>query len=443
MKNKQLKKLPEKNVEEFEKIIKTKELILKLKKIDKKKDIMILVTPRGKDHKEMEERGKENDDFIENKIKYIEKQKEYINERIKVELEKKQEELNRKNKMEEEILTMQLIMNEEDQKINKDNENEKEEEEEEEEEKENEEKIDEINDFEQEKIIEKEKMPEKKCSHEDHKENGAISFCQECNIFMCNKCDKLHLELFKNHHKYIIDKNINDIFTGLCQENNHSMNLDYFCKNHNKLCCAACLCKVKGNGNGDHKNCEVCFISDIKEKKRNILKNNIKYLKKISNSIEPSIQKLKNIYQNMNENKENLKLEIGKVFTKIRNKINEREDQIFLEVDNLYEKIYFKEELIKGSENLPNEIKLSLEKGITIDREWDNQENKLNSLINDCIKIENIIYDINQLNKNLKKINFFNDLVIKFCPDDDEINYFLDIIENFGYVYFKRDILQF
>ena len=74
------------------------------------------------------------------------------------------------------------------------------------------------------------------------------------------------------------------------------MNLDYFCKNHNSLCCVACLCKIKGKGNGQHKNCDVCFISEIKDKKRNILKNNIEYLEELSKTTEQLMQKLKIIF---------------------------------------------------------------------------------------------------------------------------------------------------
>ena len=94
--------------------------------------------------------------------------------------------------------------------------------------------------------------------------------------------------------------------------------------------------------------------------------------------------------------------------------INDREEELFLEVDELYDKIYFKEDLIKNSESLPNEIKLSLEKGSIINKEWNEEDNKLRSLINDCINIENIICNISQLNQNLKKSDLYNDLEIKF-----------------------------
>ena len=50
-------------------------------------------------------------------------------------------------------------------------------------------------------------------------------------------------------------------------------------------------------------------------------------------------------------------------------------------------------------EKFPKKIKLSLEKGKLIDKEWDN--NNLYSYINDCINIENnikIISTINMIN---------------------------------------------
>ena len=69
------------------------------------------------------------------------------------------------------------------------------------------------------------------------------------------------------------------------------------------------------------------------------------------------------------------------MFTNIRNELNNREDELLLEVDKKFENNYFKEELIKESEKLPNKIKIALEKGKNIDKEYD--KNKLNLLIKD------------------------------------------------------------
>ena len=72
---------------------------------------------------------------------------------------------------------------------------------------------------------------------------------------------------------------MNEIFKNICKEENHPNKLEYYCKNHNELCCANCITKIKGKGNGQHKDCEVYFIENIKEERKNKLKENIKYLR--------------------------------------------------------------------------------------------------------------------------------------------------------------------
>ena len=64
------------------------------------------------------------------------------------------------------------------------------------------------------------------------------------------------------------DNDNQDIFTGYCKEKNHLEILKFFCKTHNILCCASCLCKIKNNKYGQHSNCDVCILNDIKEEKK-------------------------------------------------------------------------------------------------------------------------------------------------------------------------------
>ena len=45
-----------------------------------------------------------------------------------------------------------------------------------------------------------------KCSSINHKEINALSFCGECKIYMCNKCDKFHSEMFSNHISIKLEK---------------------------------------------------------------------------------------------------------------------------------------------------------------------------------------------------------------------------------------------
>ena len=96
-----------------------------------------------------------------------------------------------------------------------------------------------------------------------------------------------------------------------------------------------------------------------------------------------------------------------------------------------YNNKYFKEEFIKDIEKLPNKIKISLEKGQIIDKEWNNDDNKLNLIINDCITIENNINNINLINEKIKNYKNVNNLKINFYPENEiEINSFLEKNKN-------------
>jgi len=56
-------------------------------------------------------------------------------------------------------------------------------------------------------------------------------------------------------------------------------------------------------------------------------------------------------------------MNIQKIFTKLRNCLNEREDELLLEIDKNYNELSLNEEIIKEIDKFPNKIKKSLEKG--------------------------------------------------------------------------------
>ena len=219
---------------------------------------------------------------------------------------------------------------------------------------------------------------------------------------------------------------------GTCFEMNHKDDLDYFCKDHNKLCCSACLSKIKDKGKGQHHDCNVTLLEEIKDEKRNHLNENLKNLEELSNNIENSINELKKIFENVTKSKEELKLRISSIFTRLRNSINEREDEILLEVDNIFDKTYFKEDKIKQIEKLPKQIKQNLEKGKILSENWENNEIKLSSKINDCINIENNIKNIMDIKNNINACNS-NEIKYTFIPEtEEEINFYLEKIKKFG-----------
>ena len=284
----------------------------------------------------------------------------------------------------------------------------------------------------------KDEFKNKKCSMKDHKDIDAIIYCQQCRINMCNKCEKLHSELFKDHYFYNLNEELKDIFTGFCKEKkHHQIKYEYFCKTHNQLCCASCLCKIKGKGNGNHKDCDVCFIKYIEGEKKKKLDENMKFLEDLSNVLESSINELKQKFEKIIEKKENLKLTIQKIFTKIRNEINVREDQLLLDVDKNYDLLFYNEDMIKEYDKLPNKVKILLEKCKIVDKEW-NDKTKLNSNINDCINIEANVQGFDILNKNVINCTSNNNLEIIFNQEEKDINKLLEKIKNFGGIFFSQ-----
>ena len=280
----------------------------------------------------------------------------------------------------------------------------------------------------------------KLCSSTEHEKTKANSFCRKCEIYMCKKCEILHSKLLKAHEIFILEKNSDEIFTGLCNEKRHQMELEFFCKTHNQLCCAACISKIKKNEIGQHKDCDVCLIEEVKEEKIKNLKENIKFLEQLSQNIFKSINEMKIIIEKINKNKEQLKIEISNVFTKVRNELNKREDELLLEIDNKFNDLYFSDEILKKCENLPNKIKLLLEKGKNLDKEI--KDDKLNLMINQCLNIENNVKDINIINENINKCKNSSNIRFFFSPQNEKEIKFLERIRTFGRIFLSSKIKE-
>ena len=274
----------------------------------------------------------------------------------------------------------------------------------------------------------------KKCSSKKHGEIDAIYYCLECRVYMCNKCNIFHSDLFPNHNSYNLNKDT-DLFNNICKETNHTDFLNYYCKKHNELICVKCTSKIKGKGSGQHSDCDISFIEDIKEEKKSKLNQNIKYLEELSIGLEQSINNLSKILDNVNLKKENLEKKIQKIFTKLRNALNEREEELLSDLNKIFDELYFNYNELYDSKKLPNKVKVSLEQGKKIENEW-NEENKLIYLINGCINIENNINTIKILNEKIEKLNVAN-AEIKFNFEEDTINNYIKRIKNFGYLYYK------
>jgi hypothetical protein len=254
------------------------------------------------------------------------------------------------------------------------------------------------------------------------KEKSEKCFCQECKDFLSNKCaKKLSIICDNNENNYNIN-NINEekeIENSICKEKKHTNELKFFCKTHNVLCCVGCISKIKTNEYGQHTDCDICIIEDIEKEKKKLLMKNLKMLENIFPTIQQSIDEIKMIYKNIKKNKEEIKANIKTVFSNIRKVLNDREEELLLNVDLKFNDIYFNEDLIKENENIIEQIKINYGKGKLVENSWKNYE--ITSAINDCLIIENDLETINQINGTIKKYKSSN-IEILFSPEpDDEI----------------------
>ena len=265
-------------------------------------------------------------------------------------------------------------------------------------------------------------MSYENCSSGHYKEIPSKYYCLNCKIYLCEECERYHSKIFHNHKICYSKENVAKIFDGFCKENNHLEKLEFFCKTHNKLCCSSCITKIKRKGKGQHTDCDICLIEDIKDTKKDLLNKNYSILKELSKNISGSIKELKYILETLNNNKYELKLKIKTTFNEIKKLINEKENELIKEVDETYEKIYISNNKIKQIYSTPNEIKQSLEKSNLNEYYWEN-DNKLMSLINESLNIENIIFNINKNNEIMQKIkNDFNPIKNFYKTEDNYIN---------------------
>ena len=265
-----------------------------------------------------------------------------------------------------------------------------------------------------------------KCSSD--KELDAIVYCGECKIYMCSKCEQFHSKLLSAHQTMNLDKEDGEIFTGICKEPNHGNKLEFFCKNHNSLCCVSCTSKIGKKGLGLHKDRDVCFLEDIKEEKKEKFKSNTKYLEEISNTLKESIDNLIKTNEKIAKDREDIHLKIEKTFSKIRSKVNNREEEILAEVNGLFDKMYIDEKNLKKWDELPNSIKSSLEKGKKIE----SNDDKLVLFIDECINIENNLKEINKINQIIKKNIDKGYKEVQFNFDEEQIDSLLGYIKIFG-----------
>ena len=186
--------------------------------------------------------------------------------------------------------------------------------------------------------------------------------------------------------------------------------------------------------NGQHKDCDVCLTQEIKIEKKKELSENIKFLEDLSNFLKNSFDDIKKLFQQIKDNKEQLKLKIKKIFDDIKNVVEQKENELLNEAENQFDQIFCNEETFKDVENLQNDANSLLKRMQDIQKNWNNFD--ISILIKEYVDTDNNIHKINLVNEAVKKCNINSKMKIKILPEDENaFNQFLEMIKSFGKIY--------
>jgi hypothetical protein len=172
-------------------------------------------------------------------------------------------------------------------------------------------------------------------------------------------------------------------------------------------------------------------LDKFEYKKRDNLRENIQTLENLSGSIKTSIDQLEELVESISEDRKKLISTIQNTFTKIRNIINEREDELILEVETLFTDKFISDDYFRKIKNLPSRIKHALSQVESIEEKWN--DNKLSAL-HEYLDIENSIADIESLGKNIEKCRKNNNFKLKFFPQNTDNCQLFDDLKHFGEV---------
>ena len=163
----------------------------------------------------------------------------------------------------------------------------------------------------------------------------SVSWCMECEEELCIECTEYHtaLKAMRNHH--VVDLKLKKSYasllikSSLVCEQHKDCDVEYFCVDHDELCCRDCLAKT-------HKSCvntmslgsaskgakQSQLFSDSQEQLTSIsqtYKNILKYKEENVNGIKDDEQRIK---ENMKKLKEKLIQRINQVEQELTNKLD-------------------------------------------------------------------------------------------------------------------------
>ncbi|XP_071079582.1 E3 ubiquitin-protein ligase TRIM56-like isoform X2 [Haliotis cracherodii] len=160
----------------------------------------------------------------------------------------------------------------------------------------------------------------------------ANSYCQDCDVPLCERCVKMHASLPGTSNHVIADLGgaVKVTRRRRCTEHNEVM--DFCCRDCNKAICHKC-CIIY------HRKCDsVVTIQSIMSEMRSVLTHNKGLITKSFNDTERSLQQHKSQIDAISHNKDKIKSQIRQASQKAMDVIKEKEKELLEELNEMTEK---------------------------------------------------------------------------------------------------------
>ena len=260
--------------------------------------------------------------------------------------------------------------------------------------------------------------------HSSNVVSTSVSWCMECEEELCFECAEYHtkLKIARNHH--VVDLKLKTSYSALLKksslvcEKHKDCDVEYFCVDHDELCCRECLAKT-------HKSCvnTMSFDSASKGAKQSQLFSECQeHLTSISQTYKSILKYREENVNGITDDKEKIKENMKKLKEKLIQRINQIEKELTNKLDILVqENTKFEENEISKVLEVTEEVELYLKEMLFI---VENGSEKQAFLL--CRKIDKFLHqadtDLQTTTSQLKRVT------LSF----DESNDLLPAIKAFG-----------
>ena len=263
--------------------------------------------------------------------------------------------------------------------------------------------------------------------------NASVSWCMECEEELCSECAVHHkaMKVAKNHH--VIDLKLKTLYSALlnkpslvCEQHN-DYQIEYFCVDHDELCCRDCLAKA-------HKSCVNTMSLDSASKgakQPQLFSDCQEQLSSISQTYRSILKYREENMEGITDDKQRIKENLKKIKEKLIQRINQMENELTNKLDILVqENTMFQQDEISKVLQATEKVELYLREMLFIVEHGSEKQAFLlcrkidkylhqadNELQTTTSQLKQVTLSFNESNYLLSSIKTFGDVTVNKIPD--------------------------